>query len=831
MRTRFSVLVVFAMVLTVVPLVPSVATLGAMNVAVDATLIEDRSQGFAVGVADLGGGDAFVQAVPVPLTAGGNVARFLLSPDATRVVYLADSGTANVYELFSVGVSGGLPMRLSPTLPAGANVGSRFVISPDSKRVVFRVDLLSGDDPLYTVPIGGGTARQLDVAASDVVVTPDSSRVVYRSVGPSSTLLLRSVPIGGGTPIEYGTNTLDHLVTPDSKQVVFQSDQNTAGVYELFAAPLSGGAATNLSGPMVEGGDVSYGPNRGFTVTSDGSRAVYRADRRVDEVYELFSVPITGGTSTVLNGSLVAGGDVDDFTLSPDGTRVIYRANQDIFDFHELFSVPTVGGTVTRLNGSLVDGGDVFSFYEVTPDSMRVLYPADRDADRWIDLYSVPIDGGSSEKLSRTPWDFTTFDHSGVISFLISPDSATVVYRAGDAMGNPPRLYTAPVAGGPYGVLSKVYSPSIWWFQISADSKLVVYAADEITDDVIELFSVPIAGGALVKLSGEMVAGGDLAYYGVDAPYVMTPDETQVVYAADAIVDGRLDLFVADLLSAPAATYDGPYTVEPGGTLVVGAAVGVLANDSDREGDILTATLKSPPQYGTVDIQSDGSFTYVHDGSSTTVDDFSYVANDGTVDSDPAGVLINIGTGPPPPPTEGTFIDDDDSVFVVDIEWLAAEGITKGCNPPVNDRFCPDDFVTRGQMAAFLTRALALTDRLDSPFTDDDTSIFEADIERLAAAGITKGCNPPTNDRYCPDDFVTRGQMAAFLVRALGYTDNGAGDLFIDDDGSVFEADIDRLGTAGVTRGCNPPTNDRFCPDGLVTRGQMAAFLHRALGG
>ncbi len=118
----------------------------------------------------------------------------------------------------------------------------------------------------------------------------------------------------------------------------------------------------------------------------------------------------------------------------------------------------------------------------------------------------------------------------------------------------------------------------------------------------------------------------------------------------------------------------------------------------------------------------------------------------------------------------------------------------------------------------------------DSGFVDIDGSVFKADIEWLAAEGITKGCNPPLNDRFCPDDNVTRGQMAAFLVRALGYTDNGGGNLFIDDDGSIFQEDIDRLGTAAVTKGCNPPINDRFCPDDNVTRGQMAAFLHRALG-
>jgi hypothetical protein len=134
-------------------------------------------------------------------------------------------------------------------------------------------------------------------------------------------------------------------------------------------------------------------------------------------------------------------------------------------------------------------------------------------------------------------------------------------------------------------------------------------------------------------------------------------------------------------------------------------------------------------------------------------------------------------------------------------------------------------------MAAFLVRALGLTDDGGGDlFTDDDESIFEGDIDRMATAGITKGCNPPVNDRFCPDSKVTRGQMAAFLVRALGYADDGGGDLFTDDNGSVFEGDIDRLGTAGVTKGCNPPTNDRYCPDSAVTRGQMAAFLHRALG-
>jgi hypothetical protein len=172
------------------------------------------------------------------------------------------------------------------------------------------------------------------------------------------------------------------------------------------------------------------------------------------------------------------------------------------------------------------------------------------------------------------------------------------------------------------------------------------------------------------------------------------------------------------------------------------------------------------------------------------------------------------------------LIDDDDSVFEADIETIAAAGITLGCNPPTNNRYCPDDTVTRGQMAAFLARALTLPTNPGDRFIDDDDSVFEADIETIAAAGITLGCNPPTNNRYCPDDTVTRGQMAAFLTRALTLPTN-PGDRFIDDNDSVFQTDIETIAAAGITLGCNPPTNNRYCPDDTVTRGQMAAFLTR----
>ncbi len=180
-------------------------------------------------------------------------------------------------------------------------------------------------------------------------------------------------------------------------------------------------------------------------------------------------------------------------------------------------------------------------------------------------------------------------------------------------------------------------------------------------------------------------------------------------------------------------------------------------------------------------------------------------------------------------PVGWSFDDIETSVHRADIEAIARAGITRGCNPPENTLYCPTDTVTRGQMAAFLARVLDLPPGPDA-FVDDDGSVFEDDINSIASANVTRGCNPPTNDRFCPADPVTRGQMAAFLVRGFALPPSAA-DTFVDDDGNVFEDDIQALAAAGVTLGCNPPTNDRFCPNDLVTREQMASFLVRAVSG
>ena len=130
--------------------------------------------------------------------------------------------------------------------------------------------------------------------------------------------------------------------------------------------------------------------------------------------------------------------------------------------------------------------------------------------------------------------------------------------------------------------------------------------------------------------------------------------------------------------------------------------------------------------------------------------------------------------------------------------------------------------MTRGQMAAFLNRALDLPATSTDFFDDDDGTSFEGDINRLAAARVTGGC---ASRLFCANASVTREQMASFLARAFSLP-GAAPDYFGDDDASVHEGDINRLAQSGITGGCG---DARYCPRSLVTREQMAAFLYRAL--
>jgi uncharacterized protein (DUF1800 family) len=166
------------------------------------------------------------------------------------------------------------------------------------------------------------------------------------------------------------------------------------------------------------------------------------------------------------------------------------------------------------------------------------------------------------------------------------------------------------------------------------------------------------------------------------------------------------------------------------------------------------------------------------------------------------------------------------------IEKITRKGITTGCG---SGNYCPNNLVTRGEMAVFLLRSkhgasYSPPTATGTKFTDVTTGTpFAPWIEQLAAEGITTGCG---GGKYCPTQNVTRDAMAVFLLR----TEHGSSfvppppvGIFTDVPTTLLFANwIEQLANEGVTGGCNP---GMYCPASSVTRGQMAVFLSKTFNG
>lgn len=172
-------------------------------------------------------------------------------------------------------------------------------------------------------------------------------------------------------------------------------------------------------------------------------------------------------------------------------------------------------------------------------------------------------------------------------------------------------------------------------------------------------------------------------------------------------------------------------------------------------------------------------------------------------------------------------VHHDDILTTVDEGWASA------C---AEREFCPQEKVTRAQMARFLANAMRTSDRdfaeAETDHFDDDDGPYEDDINLIAEHGVAEG----TGDRtFSPDREVNRAEMSKFLISAIELiegqmrTSSDEADEHPFDDvspDSPFAEDIATIAHAEVTRGCD---TDHFCPTETVVRAQMASFLVRGL--
>jgi VCBS repeat-containing protein len=259
----------------------------------------------------------------------------------------------------------------------------------------------------------------------------------------------------------------------------------------------------------------------------------------------------------------------------------------------------------------------------------------------------------------------------------------------------------------------------------------------------------------------------------------------------------------------PIATADNFSAAED--TILFVPAAGVLANDSDTDGDSIAAVLVSSPTNGTVTLNSDGSFAYTPNANFTGIDTFTYQANDGTANSNVVTVTITVNPIDDAPVAVGDSysVNEDGSLSVTaagvlandsDIEGfpLTATLVTGPANGTLtlnsNGSYSYTPFANFSGLDSFQYRAsdgsrtsnvatvtIAVNPVNDAPVVASDSfSVAEDSVLSIAAAGVL------AND----------GDADGNAITAVLVSGPSNGTLNLDPDGSfTYLPDTDFNGT------------------------------------
>lgn len=429
------------------------------------------------------------------------------------------------------------------------------------------------------------------------------------------------------------------FASSDSPEVMFRETiargEELDGNRALAATIRAGGTEVpevSNSAPIASGDQFTVNGNSVLTVAA--ASGVLSNDTDVDGdtlTATLLTQPTHGTLSFNVNGS---------FTYTPTsgffGTDTFtYRANDGIASSN----TATVTITVNPLSPAPITAADSYTLEEdssLTVNAANGVLANDSDPEG-ATLTAVLVEGPAHGTLSLNANG--SFTYTPVANFNAT-DSFT--YAASDGTrtsgATTVTLFVQGVEDVPVGVNDSYSVNQGGILNVSAANGVLANDSDADADLLTAVLITEPANGTLtLNANGSFVYEPSGAFSGTDTFTYQASDAFFVSNTATVTIT------VVPHSDAPVAVNDG-FTTMVDQTLVINAAAGVLANDSDPNGDSLTVALQSSPANGTIALSGDGAFTYTPNTGFTGTDSFTYTASDGSLTSNTATVTITVAT-------------------------------------------------------------------------------------------------------------------------------------------------------------------------------------------
>jgi VCBS repeat-containing protein len=393
-----------------------------------------------------------------------------------------------------------------------------------------------------------------------------------------------------------------------------------------------------------------------------GSVNVSMNDTDVDGTVDVTTIVITQNPA---HGTAVANAD-GTVTYTHDGSETTADSfTYTIKDNQGLVSgTATVAVTVTPVNDAPVSVNDVLTMAEGGINSVNVS-TNDTDVDGTIDIATVVITQNPAHGTAVANIDGTvTYTHDGSET---TSDSFTYTIKDNNGLVSGAAtvaVTVTPVNDAPVAVNNE--------FTIDEDESLNLAAPGVLGNDTdaegnsltASLVSGPLHGSLSLGANGSVMYTPDLNFHGTDGFSYLVNDGL-----ADSAV-AAVTITVVSVNDAPVATNDATTVSEAGPT-----SIDLAANDTDVDGtiDLGTIVIIQNPANGNVVVNGDGTVSYMHDGSVTTSDSFTYIIkdNDGLVSGT---ATVNI-----------TVTPVNDAPVPVNDSSTVSEGGTASINLAAND--------------------------------------------------------------------------------------------------------------------------------------------------